>query len=202
MSNDREKILGAVRRATSTLPEPARYPEWESDMVVTRNQPAGLDLKGLFRHRFESAHGVFIDGYSGLLEVIRAHGGSRGYVAPELADALRPHLPGIDIETEFDRNRVDDYSFGITRATGAIAETGSLILTDRDTPARLGALAPWLHIAVLDAAHIHPDVPAAVASFDMDPSIVVVTGPSKTADIEGILIEGVHGPGKQACCVV
>jgi L-lactate dehydrogenase complex protein LldG len=35
-----------------------------------------------------------------------------------------------------------------------------------------------------------------------DPNIIWVTGPSKTADVEGILIQGVHGPGVQACLLV
>jgi L-lactate dehydrogenase complex protein LldG len=35
-----------------------------------------------------------------------------------------------------------------------------------------------------------------------DPNIIWVTGPSKTADVEGILIQGVHGPGVQGCLLV
>jgi len=38
---------------------------------------------------------------------------------------------------------------------------------------------------------------AAVAALPVDPNVIWVTGPSKTADVEGILIEGVHGPGRQ-----
>jgi L-lactate dehydrogenase complex protein LldG len=41
------------------------------------------------------------------------------------------------------------------------------------------------------------NVAQAVALLGDDPNIIWVTGPSKTADVEGILIEGVHGPGRQ-----
>jgi len=40
-------------------------------------------------------------------------------------------------------------------------------------------------------------VAQAVAMLGDDPNTIWVTGPSKTADVEGILIEGVHGPGRQ-----
>src|SRR5690606_31187370 len=106
------------------------------------------------------------------------------------------------VETEFDRTRVDDFAFGITRATAAIAETGTLILSDRDTSRRLGALAPWVHVAVLRREDIHVDIPAALAAMPDDPNLIWVTGPSKTADVEGILIEGVHGPGLQVALLL
>jgi L-lactate dehydrogenase complex protein LldG len=92
---------------------------------------------------------------------------------------------------------VDDYQFGITRAVGAIAETGTLILSDTTTSRRLGALAPWVHIALLRREEVLTNVAQAVALLGDDPNIIWVTGPSKTADVEGILIEGVHGPGRQ-----
>jgi L-lactate dehydrogenase complex protein LldG len=76
------------------------------------------------------------------------------------------------------------------------------MLKDSVTSARLGALAPWIHIAVIDEADILPHIPAAIERFGDDPSIIFATGPSKTADVEGILIEGVHGPGIQIALVL
>ena len=42
----------------------------------------------------------------------------------------------------------------------------------------------------------------AIAALPEDPNGIWVTGPSKTADVEGILIQGVHGPGIQGCLLV
>ena len=42
----------------------------------------------------------------------------------------------------------------------------------------------------------------AVAALGSDPNVIWCTGPSKTADVEGILIEGVHGPGAQIALIV
>jgi L-lactate dehydrogenase complex protein LldG len=77
-----------------------------------------------------------------------------------------------------------------------------LILRDADCPYRLGALAPWFHVAVLRKSDICPTIAEAIANLGTDPSIIFVTGPSKTADIEGILIQGVHGPGIQGVLLV
>jgi L-lactate dehydrogenase complex protein LldG len=45
-------------------------------------------------------------------------------------------------------------------------------------------------------------MPDAIAAFGESPNIIWCTGPSKTADVEGILIEGVHGPGEQIALLV
>jgi L-lactate dehydrogenase complex protein LldG len=50
------------------------------------------------------------------------------------------------VETEYHRTRYDDCRFGIIRATGAIAESGSLIIDDFLTSSRLAALSPWVHV--------------------------------------------------------
>ena len=55
---------------------------------------------------------------------------------------LHDQRAGLIVETEFARTRYDHYQFGITRATGAIAESGSLILDDDLTSDRLAALSP------------------------------------------------------------
>jgi L-lactate dehydrogenase complex protein LldG len=63
----------------------------------------------------------------------------------------------------------------------------------------LAGLAVWVHIVCVPRSAIYRSIPDALAGMGFDPNIVWVTGPSKTADIEGILIEGVHGPGVQVC---
>ena len=55
---------------------------------------------------------------------------------------------------------------------------------------------------MLARATLFSDLPQAVAALGDDPNIIWCTGPSKTADVEGILIEGVHGPGVQIALVV
>jgi L-lactate dehydrogenase complex protein LldG len=125
-----------------------------------------------------------------------------GYCDPVLWPGLAPHF-GADftVETEFDRTRIDDYAFGITRAAGGVAETGTIILTDASTSRRLGALTPWVHIAVLNRSEIFADLSQAVAALGDDPNVIWCTGSSSTADVEGILIRGVHGPGVQIALV-
>jgi L-lactate dehydrogenase complex protein LldG len=127
-------------------------------------------------------------------------GANKGYLDPKLsAHSLEE---SFTVERRFNREEVDTYDFGITRATGAIAETGTIVLSDGDTPNRLSALAPWIHVAALNSKTIQATLSDAIPTFGNDPSIVMVTDPSKTADIEGILIEGVHGPGVQICLLV
>jgi L-lactate dehydrogenase complex protein LldG len=54
-----------------------------------------------------------------------------------------------------------------------------------------------VHVGVLKKEEILRTIPEAIAAISEAPNIIWCTGPSKTADVEGILIEGVHGPGEQ-----
>jgi L-lactate dehydrogenase complex protein LldG len=156
----------------------------------------------LFCQKFDAVGGKLINEMASLPDVLKDAASKKGYVDPYLLPLLRDALAGFEIDTVFHRAKVDEYAFGITRATAGIAESGSLLLTGVDTSSRLGALAPWIHIAVLERAKIVPTIPDAIALFGSETNALFVTGPSKTADVEGILIKGVHGPGVQVCCLV
>lgn len=91
-----------------------------------------------------------------------------------------------------------DYDVGISRAQAAIAETGTLLLESQSERHRLVSLVPPVHIAIVDAADIRLTLGEALADVgrgaDLSPTITLITGPSRTADIELTLAIGVHGP--------
>ena len=129
--------------------------------------------------------------------------------APYLAECGITHLPGVrtDIRDVTDlRQACAVADFGITSADYVLADTGTLVTIASPAEARLVSLLPPAHIAVFPRDRILtsldelftllPD-PAAQTS-----SMVLITGPSRTADIEQILVRGVHGPGQVTAIVV
>jgi L-lactate utilization protein LutC len=95
---------------------------------------------------------------------------------------------------------------GITSADYALADTGTLVMIASPAEARLVSLLPPAHIAVvpmdrvltsLDELFTLVPLPA-----DRSSSMVLITGPSRTADIEQILVRGVHGPGQISVVLV
>lgn len=87
---------------------------------------------------------------------------------------------------------------GVTKAICGLADTGSILIADGEGDLLLASLLPRIHIAVLQASDILPTLtdamhlPVAYQST----SSVVITGPSRTADIEMSLTIGMHGPGE------
>jgi L-lactate dehydrogenase complex protein LldG len=95
---------------------------------------------------------------------------------------------------------------GINFADYALADTGSLVFLSESHQSRLISLLPPVHIAIvarnkilsgLDELYTLVPQPAANSS-----SMVIVTGPSRTADIEMRLVRGVHGPGEVHVIIV
>lgn len=124
--------------------------------------------------------------------------------------AVWPAMAAAGAEAEAGaRNQFRELCFsagvGITGMDFALAETGSLVVTSASEGSQLSSLAPPVHVALYRREHL-------VASLDEvlhrlphgrgldDPeagrSVVFVSGTSRTADIEQILIRGVHGPGE------
>lgn len=95
-----------------------------------------------------------------------------------------------DLFTRFDA--------GLTLATGAIAETGTLLLCPGASEARTLSLVPPLHIVLLEASRIYPTLYALQQSphwpQPLPTNLLLVSGPSKTADIQQTLAYGAHGP--------
>jgi L-lactate dehydrogenase complex protein LldG len=190
------ELFDKLRAAAPHTPEP--YPDYSEEMLLSRTGRP-MNLVEAFRQQFAAINGHPFDAPEPLIALLRATGNTRGYCDPALFPLLGQPLAdaGLEVSTTYDRARYDDYQFGITRATSAIAETGTLMLTDEVTSDRLAALSPWVHVAVLDPSTIAANIPEAIKRFGDSVNIIWVTGPSRTADVEGILIEGVHGPGIQ-----
>jgi len=87
---------------------------------------------------------------------------------------------------------------GFTVARSGIAASGTLVLApDAGTP-RTVSLVPPLHVALVYASTLHADLHAAVHAENwgggMPTNLVLVSGPSKTSDIQQTLAYGAHGP--------
>jgi L-lactate dehydrogenase complex protein LldF len=90
---------------------------------------------------------------------------------------------------------------GLTGARAGLADTGTVILPSGPGKPMTASLLPWLHICLLPASRLFPDLKTWLREEGREQiggasSVVLVTGPSRTADIELTLTRGVHGPGE------
>lgn len=93
-----------------------------------------------------------------------------------------------------------DIPVGLTGVDAALARTGSLVLYASSEQGRLASLLPPLHYALLPASRLYPDLAAWLATPEAAEHIrhssntVIITGPSRSADIAQTLTLGAHGP--------
>ncbi len=89
---------------------------------------------------------------------------------------------------------------GITGATYALADTGSVAMLASPVEARMISLLPPMHIAVVQLSRMLSSLDELLTILphpaEQSSSMVLITGPSRTGDIEQILVRGVHGPGE------
>jgi L-lactate utilization protein LutC len=104
------------------------------------------------------------------------------------------------------RARCADADVGITSADYALADTGSLVMLASPAEARLVSLLPPVHVAVVPVMRVLSGLDELLSILphpaEQTSSMVLITGPSRTADIEQILVRGVHGPGEIHVVVV
>jgi L-lactate dehydrogenase complex protein LldG len=129
--------------------------------------------------------------------------------APFLAECGIAALPGVRsgfTDREALRAACAEAPAGITSADYALADTGTLVMFSSREEPRLISLLPPLHVAVVPREKILTGLDELLALVprpaDRTSSMVLITGPSRTADIEQILVRGVHGPGELHVVVV
>ena len=111
----------------------------------------------------------------------------------------RPHIVDHDAAARLGRApggvSIWDAEVGVTMADLAVAETGSLLLATGPGRPRMVSLSPKIHVVLVPRERIVGTLAEAFARLS-DRTSVLITGPSRTADIEGVLVRGVHGPGE------
>jgi L-lactate utilization protein LutC len=214
----RRRFIDAVRRATGRSagdipPAPeidealVRLVEPDEDLIECFSQRA-VEV-GMAVHRQNAANAD--DAIVSLLGQINARTAVIGMSDAAQMNRLQILLKanGIDVLDFKAPGAVDrqfDVDVGITDVHAALADTGSLVCCSDASHGRCLSLVPPVHVAVVHRRRILADMVdlwSAVRDGTMLPgSISIITGPSKTADIEGELITGVHGPGREEIFIV
>jgi L-lactate dehydrogenase complex protein LldG len=167
-----------------------------------------------FRHRFEALGGVWhVASRAGLADVVativrpgataRLDGRSGGSFDPaQLAPALRERGVQVCDAAEADPDRV---GAGITTVLAAVAESATLLIAAGPGGARSASVLPPVHIAIVSRGQVVASLAdgleraTPLIARGATSAVVLVSGPSRTGDIEGQLVVGVHGPGEIHC---
>ncbi len=182
-------------RREGAVPE-QRAPTWEE---VAAGRPE--DPLAAFGRALEGVQGRFFrapDWETAFRELADRIGGRSVALwrVPEL-EPLAPLLeaagcPLLWPEDPAFRDRIARVDVGITTAQAGIVRTGTLLLPAGPGRPRSVSLLPELHVAFLPADRLVWTLGEALAQ--VAGSAVLVTGPSRTADIEQTLTLGAHGP--------
>jgi L-lactate dehydrogenase complex protein LldG len=213
----RETIFASIR---SHLAASVQYDAVESELhhdtpaspVQVTTAVGDVSLLDLFKESLEAVDGHCViaqresDVVNALTEIIKSLQGTRlrgrRIAISDDRDVERiVHQTDLDIDelaTTPSSSDVFDFDVGISRAQAGIAETGTLLLDSSRERHRLVSLVPPVHIAILHESQIVGTLAEALTqlsqSEQLTPVATLVTGPSRTADIELTLAIGVHGP--------
>lgn len=218
---DRQTFLTPVRQALGRISGQAVPPPPTVDPKLVRLASVSEDVVALFAQRAGEVgmtvcrikSDELIRTVMGLLEKVGARrvAASVGSLpqAVSLNDSLR--RKGVEVvDWRATPGFAEQYGLdaGITDVHAALAETGTLICSSDAGHSRGLSLVPPVHVAIVRQSDILPDMVdywarmKGIPGRELPSSQAFITGPSKTADIEGILITGVHGPGQVHIVVV
>jgi L-lactate dehydrogenase complex protein LldG len=217
--SEREKIVGRVREA---LQEKAHRPGTHGHprSAATDSTPrqwlplvgASLDEQlALFTRNSVELKTNFIlvnsveHARQALVRLREAEGWQRiaGH-SGDFTNAICPplNLPFLRTDRAYDVNELEKCDAGISECDALIAQTGSVLVTNRSAGGRALSVLPPHHVVLARREQLLTDLPAAFELLkrkyaDNYPSMIsLITGPSRTGDIERILVLGAHGPKK------
>lgn len=201
----RDRILSRLR--SGPRQEPPTRPDWMPPAY------AAEERRDRFVAMLESSHAEVhrvgaADWPARLRQVLEAKGISSLAYGPgteagrqlaaewgEGGPALVPYDRPVE---DFKQALVSEIGAGFTTTRGGIAQTGSLVLWPTPEEPRLLSLLPPVHVTLVEEAALTDTLAATLAAQNwaagMPTNAVLVSGPSKTADIEQTLAYGVHGP--------
>lgn len=219
---EREKILGRIREALSVkapMPEDhtgapafpdahptARAGEWlpaagdSFPEQLARFQANAADLR--VQLLFATTRDEMI---ATLLKLRDAEGWKKvASHAGELTDAVCEALalPVCKTDQPYDVNELEACDVGISGCDALVAQTGSVLVTSRSAGGRALSVLPPHHVVLARKDQLLRDLPEAFQLLKTKyhanyPSMIsFITGPSRTGDIERILVLGAHGPKK------
>lgn len=195
-------------RITAALSQRGPTIDLPEDLDTARVAGDGIDLVATFVQRAQQAgmHPHRVTGEEAaaekVLELARSLSARAAIVPDEpipgreaIAASLRS--AGIELPDPDDQEAPFTADIGITGVRLAVAETASMSVITGQGHRRLASLAVPTHIAILRADQVVPDLLDWGRSTLPEPPAneVLISAMSKTADIEGILVPGVHGPG-------
>jgi len=194
-----DALLARVREAVRA--QPVSVKSVPSHAMVRRVSREQSDLASLFATK-ASAIGMSVTRISDaeldatLAKLLENRGKTVVAVRDPALSARAATAAGARLAPNDNDDLLFDCEVGITDVDCAIAESGSLVVSTSGR-IRNAWITPPIHIAIVRAGEILPDL---VDLFESRPdaldaaSTTIITGPSKTADIEGVLVTGVHGP--------
>jgi L-lactate dehydrogenase complex protein LldG len=203
VSDARTEILGRIARATrtgripaDTMPEPAPEQNRAADASLNLGDRFILEARALGIELFvEWSADAARDRVGKLTSGKRVLAWNPDRLPYKCGAVLTGAVLGSAPRAEQARAEI-----GVTGCHGAIAETGSLALLSGPGCSRAVSLLPPVHLALVRRGDLFATMgdffTARADAMAQAASCTVITGPSRTADIELSLTIGVHGPGK------
>jgi L-lactate dehydrogenase complex protein LldG len=225
LNNARETILQHLRKSSASSPV-SSLPRHQDVSLYRNYDPARQNPLQIFAQKLAALKGEFfhVVGATAAAKILRellseffstseiAGGGARH--RHPLLDRVVAADPWLDENIHIiDRQKISspdfaEFGVGISAVDFLVARTGSIVLSTATAGGRRLSVLPPFHIAIATTGQLVVSLDDALRAFhergesSRSSYATIITGPSRTSDIEKILVLGAHGPKRLAVMVV